>query len=144
MGKKGPYPLVYEEHDGSWSWSIECGDAFGDDHEVLARNDGYVNRREANAAMEVAMGKIRLGVAEEKPRKRPKARPKSSKPAIAEESFSGIDQLSTSSLPEWGVVHDGLLIACFLTEKGAREYGKWKYGKDFETRRVSQALAFVS
>ncbi|MDJ0656474.1 MAG: hypothetical protein QNJ40_20100 [Xanthomonadales bacterium] len=141
MDNKGPYPLVYEEHDGTWSWSIERGDAFGDDHEVLDRNDGYPNRREAKAAMEVAMGKIRED-ADDKPSGK-QSRAQRAKPAVSAERSPGIDQPATTPLPEWGVVHEGLLVACFMTEKGALEYGKWKYGKDFKTRRVSQALAFV-
>ena len=48
------HPVIWKEHDNSWTWSIEEGKAFEDDHQVLARDDGFETRGDAKEAMQKA------------------------------------------------------------------------------------------
>ena len=144
VSRRVPYPLVFEEHDGSWSWSIERGEPFEADHEVLRNDDGYETRRDAQEAMQRAMLEIGLKLpsraalqAASDPEEAVAVSEAESKPPSAKTTATSSDL----PIPKWGVVYRGRLVALFQTREDARRYEKWRYeGKG----RVRPATLTVS
>lgn len=148
MKNDTPYPVVYEDHDGSWTWSIEVGEPFEPNHRVLATNQGYPDRKEAREALEEAMEGVaqklknekdadlaerqaRLDKAEEaaaKPDPSPLAdtiEPPEAAESEAPDQASQGEPISPGTgqpIPNWGVFEASKLIALFSTRKLARAY----------------------
>ena len=144
MKKDAPYPVVYEDHDGSWTWSIEMGEPFEDDHRVLATDYGYPDRKEARSAMEQAM----LGVSEtlrkekmealearkaaleadetedDEPSPPAKSGPAKNDSPVPEEGQTAVGQSESGvySLPQWGVLKKNKIVALFSSRNLARAY----------------------
>lgn len=149
MKKDTPYPVVYEDHDGSWTWSIEVGEPFEPDHKVLATNQGYPDRKEAKTALELAMEGVAAKLRRDKEADLearqarlddaaafPSAAPSTKAQLPAEDRVANSDSnarpqaaptaTTTSSaghpIPSWGVFDASKLIALFATRKLARAY----------------------
>lgn len=141
MKNDTPYPVVFEDHDGSWTWSIEVGEPFEPDHRVLATNQGYPDRKEAREALEEAMEGVAAKLKKEKDAaladrqaRLDAAEEVSSQPATSEVATETAQppaaepEPSTPSasprqpVPSWGVFEASKLIALFSTRKLARDY----------------------
>ena len=51
-------PILYLDHDGTWSWSLESGKPFEADHRVYDRGEGCHNRRQATREAQAALKRI--------------------------------------------------------------------------------------
>ncbi len=120
QSSNNPYPVIYEEHDGSWTWSIEVGEAFEDNHQVLDRNDGYLTRRDAQVAMSVAMQNLGSTPIAKIPHTPVTSSPKidKQKPQPQDDPLSPI----VTGIPPWAVVKNSKTLALFQTQHAAKKY----------------------
>lgn len=44
------YHVIYMDHDGTWTWSVESGKAFSPEHKVYWYELGYPTQGEARSA----------------------------------------------------------------------------------------------
>lgn len=139
-----PYPLVFEEHDGSWTWSIEIGEPFEDDHRILARDEGYETRRDAQVAVQEAMVAVRAKLREEalealEAREQAlaaAASPTDGGPEPSAESKSRVAATPATVSPQelsWGIYEADQLVALFRNRAQAQAYAKQS-----ATRRLVQ------
>ena len=52
------YPVIYLDHDGTWTWSVESGKAFEAEHRVYDRDTGYATKGDAREAALARMAQI--------------------------------------------------------------------------------------
>lgn len=133
------HPVIWKEHDNSWTWSIEEGKAFEDDHQVLARDEGFATRGDAKEAMQIAWDRL---LAEGKTPGRPgllKPPPKTAGDDAA--VMSSTDEAHASAARaaqlEWAIAVDGEIVAVFATQSKAREYGRRNYKGKYRLQRVN-------
>ena len=127
------YPVVFQDHDGSWTWSIESGKAFEASHRVHATNNGYETQGDARAAVKMRLAELvasrsRGAAAEEAAAVVSPAPP--TKATAADESAT------STPLPEWGVYTGGSLVAIFADKQLAQTFGKAQYGRKCSIKHV--------
>lgn len=140
------HPVIWKEHDDSWTWSIEEGKAFEDGHAVLARQDGFPTRGDAKEDMQKAwarlisegkepsrIGKVPGKTAVSKPAAKDAAAKKPSAKTAAADGFD-------PTLPEWAVIADARVVALFADKKAAQRYAKAEGAKTHSVRRVRAGL----
>lgn len=124
------HPVIWKEHDNSWTWSIEEGKAFEDDYQVLARDEGFATRGDAKESMQKAWERL---LAEGKTPDRP-GQLKPSSEATAECVDKKI-QL------EWAVAVDDKIVAVFATQSRARKFGRENHKGKYRLRRVTCTIS---
>lgn len=136
---------IWIEHDGSWTWSIEEGKAFEDDHKVLARDDGFPTRGDAKEDMQKAwarlidQGKKPGRIGEAPPATAPAAAPKTSqikKPA-ANTKTATVNGAFSPTLPEWAVIVDGKIVALFAEQAVAKKYAGSVHADGHQVQRIT-------
>ena len=56
-------PILFLDHDGTWTWSLESGKAFEPGHRVYDRGEGCHSRGEAARKAKEALARLlQLGV----------------------------------------------------------------------------------
>ena len=137
---------IWTEHDGSWTWSIEEGKAFEDDHKVLARDDGFPTRGDAKEDMQKAWARLlaegkkpgRIG----KIRSTASAATKKSTPAPktgkAKTSLNGTTASSDliPTLPEWAVIVNDQIVAMFTSKSVAETFAKSNHAKSHSIEKI--------
>lgn len=138
------HPVIWKEHDNSWTWSIEEGKAFEKGHEVLARDEGFATRGDAKEAMqEVWLGLIEAGrkpgrpgsIATSLPSDQDDSRRNSSNKKKARVVNDAKDSL------EWAVVTNDKIVAVFATQSQAKKFGSANYKRKYTVQRVVCAIA---
>ena len=139
--------VIWVEHDGSWTWSIEEGKAFDDDHKVLARDEGFPTRGDAKEDMLKAWSQLidegkkpgrpgqrkTTAVAKSQPKKKTTGSGKNAKSAAAEPAFS-------AAIPEWAVIVDGTVAAMFAQKTAAQKYAKANHAKNHDLKKIQIGL----
>ena len=124
------HPVIWKEHDNSWTWSIEEGKAFEDDHQVLARDEGFATRGDAKESMQKAWDRlIAVGKTPD--------RPGQLKPS-SEEPRECVDEKIQL---EWAVAADGKIVAVFTTQSKARKFGQENHKRKYRLRRVTCTIS---
>lgn len=135
--------VIWVEHDGSWTWSIEEGKAFEDSHKVLARNEGFPTRGDAKEDMLKEWA--RLIDEGKKP-----GRPGQKKSASAKKPTSGVKSTTAArnaaksqspqldpTLPDWAIIVNGKIVAMFAQKTAAQKYGKAHHDGKFTLEQVA-------
>lgn len=126
------YPVVFQDHDGSWTWSIESGKAFEASHRVHATNNGYETQGDARAAVKVRLAELvasrSKGAAAEQAA--------AVVPAAPPTKATAADESATTPLPEWGVYASGSLLAIFADKQLAQTFCKAQSGRKCSIKRV--------
>ena len=132
---------IWVEHDGSWTWSIEEGKAFEDDHKVLARDDGFPTRGDAKEEMQKAWARLidqgkkpgRIG------RPPPAAAPKASaaKKTAGKNNAKSVSGAFSPTLPEWAVIVDGKIVALFAQQAVAKQFASTTHPDGHQIQRVT-------
>ena len=139
------HPVIWKEHDNSWTWSIEEGKAFEDDHKVLARDEGFATRGDAKEAMQEAWDRL---IDEGKTPGRPgqlKARA-ATPPGDATSDGGSTNEIAprdTEAQLEWAITVDNRIVAVFATQSLARKFGRANHKGQYKLRRVNCTLADV-
>lgn len=141
--------VIWKEHDGSWTWSIEEGEAFEKDHQVLARDEGFHTRGDAKEAMQKEWARL---IDEGKT----PGRPGQLAPPSAEGEAAGAKPTPAKSKkterqaapgnnaqPEWAVVANGQIVAVFVDQKLAKKFGKDNYKGKHEVQRVVYGISLA-
>jgi len=125
------YPVITQDHDGSWSWTIESGTALENTRRVHAVDSGYQTQGEARAAAKARLAQL---VATN-------AAAAGEPAAVAVQSVSSAktaaaDEPAASPLPQWGVYAGGSLVALFADKQLAETFGTAQYGHKHSVERV--------
>jgi hypothetical protein len=137
------HPVIWKDHDNSWTWSIEEGKAFEDDHRVLARDEGFATRGDAKEAMQKAWDRL---LAEGKTPGRPRQlKPGSApEPSDAKSECESADQHVAADKKvqlEWAVAVDDKIVAVFAGQSSAQKFGRAKHKGKYKLRRVKCTLS---
>ena len=137
------HPVIWKEHDNSWTWSIEEGKAFEDDHQVLARDEGFATRGDAKEAMQKAWERL---IAEGKTPGRPGLlKPAPQAPVITASNEDAHEEAHESgdkaNQLEWAVTEDDKIVAVFATQSSAREFGLRHHKGKYRLRRVTCTIS---
>ena len=137
------HPVIWKEHDNSWTWSIEEGKAFEADHQVLARDEGFATRGDAKESMQKVWDRM---IAEGKTPGRPGRLkpPAAAQPGDAESG--GADRKANASTNkkarlEWAVVVGDRIVAVFATQSKARKFGRDSHKGKYKLRRVTCTIS---
>ena len=134
------HPVIWKDHDNSWTWSIEEGKAFEDDHQVLARDEGFATRGDAKESMQKAWDRL---IAEGKTPGRPGALRATTPATPADPNSEKADAAAatnTKSQLEWAIVVNDKIVAVFPTQSTARKFGRENYKGKYKLRRVTCAI----
>jgi len=126
---------IWIEHDGSWTWSIEEGKAFEDDHKVLARNDGFPTRGDAKQAMQEEWA--RLVDAGKKPGRLTKRTQKTNTKNESENEPASL----FAKIPQWAVIENSAVLALFSTQKLAKDYVASNQDKALRVEKISIGIS---
>src|SRR5262245_10794753 len=110
MNRNVLYPVVYQDHDESWRWSIASGTDYEPGHKIHDRREGYLTREDARKAMEKRLAELR-GTAE------PATHAQGTEPARTAAASAAARPAQV--LPDWAVVVQGQIVAIFLDETDA-------------------------
>jgi hypothetical protein len=148
-----PKSMIYQEHDGTWTWSIEIGEPFEDGYRVIDRNDGYLTRNDAKEAMVEAMAHHQADLAkkpsvlESSPSRsepRAKAAPEPVNLKITKPIISTGGAIFSDALPEWAVVVDDRIVALFVDRTQATAFGNKSYRGKHTIRRVIYKITLTT
>jgi len=137
------HPVIWKDHDDSWTWSIEEGKAFEDDQQVLARDEGFATRGDAKEAMQKAWDCL---IAEGKTPGRPgmlKRAPAARSGDTTSEGANADGKTSTDKKVklEWAVVVGDKIVAVFSTQSQARKFGRENHKGKYKLRHVTCSLS---
>lgn len=131
------YPVITQDHDGTWAWTIESGTALENTRRVHAVNGGYDTQGDARAAAKARLAELvaeRSAAAATAPNETAPAAGRSV-PAKATEANEPAGSGATP-LPDWGVYAGGALVALFADKQLAQTFGKAQYGRKHSVKRV--------
>jgi hypothetical protein len=123
------YPVITQDHDGSWSWTIESGTALENTRRVHAVNNGYDTQGDARAAAKKKLAE--LVAAQSAAAAKAGSEAAATAPEVDEPASS-----APAALPDWGVYAGGSLVALFADEKLAQAFGTAQYGRKHSVKRV--------
>ncbi len=148
-----PKPVLFQDHDGSWTWSLEIGEVFEDGYELVARNEGYPTRADAKEAMVEALARYNESQAapsatsapappEPEPVKPPPAKPE---PAASKKKQKKKARkpgpAPAAGPPDWAVIVEGRIVALFLDAEQARAFGHSVYQGQHAVERIRYSVA---
>ncbi|HEX5046238.1 MAG TPA: hypothetical protein VFX89_03885 [Gammaproteobacteria bacterium] len=131
------YPVITQDHDGTWSWTIESGTALENTRRVHAVNGGYDTQGDARAAAKARLAELvaeRSAAAGAAPDETAPTAARST-PAKATEANESAGS-AAAPLPDWGVYAGGSLVALFADKRLAETFGKTQYGNKHSVKRV--------
>lgn len=140
---------LYEEHDGTWTWSIESGEPFEDDHRILDRGQGYRTRKAAKEAMLAASARLEETPADSsepaRARPRPATVPTDGTHAVAEaaERSGGRQTPIPADDLRWAVIVEGETIALFVSREHAEKFGRDNFSGKCKIMRVKYGITLV-